>query len=49
MNRRGLLRGLPGAAYAMGLTEVWTALGCVAGIITAWAVLAWRLRDEAEV
>lgn len=42
------LLGLPGAAYAMGLTEVWTALGCVAGIITAWAVLAWRLRDEAE-
>jgi sodium/proline symporter len=42
------LLGLPGAAYAMGLTEIWTALGCVAGIITAWAVLAWRLRDEAE-
>jgi len=42
------LLGLPGAAYAMGLTEIWTALGCVAGIITAWIVLAWRLRDEAE-
>jgi sodium/proline symporter len=42
------LLGLPGAAYAMGLTEIWTAAGCVAGIITAWAVLAWRLRDEAE-
>lgn len=42
------LLGLPGAAYAMGLTEIWTAVGCVAGIITAWAVLAWRLRDEAE-
>ncbi len=42
------LLGLPGAAYATGLTEVWTALGCVAGIITAWALLAWRLRDEAE-
>lgn len=42
------LLGLPGAAYAMGLTEVWTAIGCVAGIITAWSVLAWRLRDEAE-
>lgn len=42
------LLGLPGAAYAMGLTEIWTAFGCVAGIITAWAVLAWRLRDEAE-
>ncbi len=42
------LLGLPGAAYAMGLTEIWTALGCVTGIITAWAMLAWRLRDEAE-
>jgi sodium/proline symporter len=42
------LLGLPGAAYAMGLTEIWTAVGCVAGIITAWSVLAWRLRDEAE-
>jgi sodium/proline symporter len=42
------LLGLPGAAYAMGLTEIWTALGCVAGIITAWILLAWRLRDEAE-
>jgi sodium/proline symporter len=42
------LLGLPGAAYAMGLTEIWTAVGCVAGIITAWALLAWRLREEAE-
>ena len=42
------LLGLPGAAYAMGLTEIWTAVGCVAGIVTAWIVLAWRLRDEAE-
>lgn len=42
------LLGLPGAAYAMGLTEIWTAAGCVAGIITAWAFLAWRLRNEAE-
>jgi sodium/proline symporter len=42
------LLGLPGAAYATGLAEIWTAAGCVAGIITAWAFLAWRLRDEAE-
>jgi sodium/proline symporter len=42
------LLGLPGAAYAMGVTEIWTALGCVAGIISAWIFLAWRLRDEAE-
>ena len=42
------LLGLPGAAYATGLTEIWTAIGCVAGIITTWILLAWRLRDEAE-
>ncbi len=42
------LLGLPGAAYAMGLTEIWTAIGCVAGIVTAWWLLAWRIRDKAE-
>lgn len=42
------LLGLPGAAYATGLLEVWTAIGCVFGIIFAWVILAWRLRDEAE-
>ena len=42
------LLGLPGAAYATGLTEIWTAVGCVAGIVTAWAAIAWRLRNEAE-
>jgi sodium/proline symporter len=42
------LLGLPGAAYATGLLEIWTALGCVTGIVTAWILLAWRLRDEAE-
>jgi sodium/proline symporter len=42
------LLGLPGAAYAMGIAELWTAIGCVLGIIAAWWLLAWRLRDEAE-
>ncbi|MEA3446612.1 MAG: sodium/proline symporter, partial [Bacteroidota bacterium] len=42
------LLGLPGAAYATGLVEIWTAIGCVSGIITTWSLLAWRLRDEAE-
>ncbi len=41
------LLGLPGAAYATGLTEIWTAIGCVAGIVTAWAAIAWRLQKEA--
>ena len=42
------LLGLPGAAYATGLLEIWTAIACVAGILFAWIVLAWRLRNEAE-
>jgi len=41
------LLGLPGAAYATGLLEVWTAVGCVFGIVFAWIVLSWRLREEA--
>ncbi|TJY36493.1 sodium/proline symporter [Pontimicrobium aquaticum] len=42
------LLGLPGAAYATGLMEIWTAVGCVSGIIVAWVLLASRLRNEAE-
>ncbi len=42
------LLGLPGFAYASGLMGIWTALGCVFGIISAWWAIAWRLRDEAE-
>ena len=42
------LLGLPGFTYASGLTGIWTAVGCVAGIVTAWWALAWRLRDESE-
>lgn len=41
------LLGLPGAAYAGGLMEIWTAIGCFAGIITAWSLLAFRLQKEA--
>jgi sodium/proline symporter len=42
------LLGLPGFAFASGVVGVWTAVGCVAGIVTVWATIAWRLRDEAE-
>ena len=42
------LLGLPGAAYATGLLEVWTAIGCVVGIILAWTILAWRIQREAQ-
>ncbi len=42
------LLGLPGAAYATGLLEIWTAVGCVLGVIIAWIFLAGKIRDEAE-
>ncbi len=42
------LLGLPGAAYALGLTEMWTAIGCAMGIILSWLFLAQKIRSEAE-
>jgi len=42
------LLGLPGFAYAQGLVSIWTAVGCIAGIVVAWLALSWRLRAEAE-
>lgn len=42
------LLGLPGAAYATGLLEIWVAIGCVMGILVAWIFLAAKLRNEAE-
>jgi sodium/proline symporter len=41
-----LILGLSGAAYASGLMEFWTALGCVSGIIFYWLVIARDLRQE---
>ncbi len=43
-----LLLGLPGAAYAFGFMEMWTALGCVLGIFFYWFVIAKELRIESE-
>jgi len=43
-----LLLGLPGAAFALGLLEVWTALGCVLGIVFYWFVIARDLRERSE-
>jgi len=42
------LLGLPGAAYALGFTEMWTALGCALGIILGWIFIAQKLRNEAD-
>ena len=43
-----LLLGLPGAAMAFGFMEMWTALGCVLGIIFYWLIIARGLREESE-
>ncbi len=43
-----LLVGLPGAALAAGFLHVWTALGCVMGIIFYWFVIAKDLRVQSE-
>lgn len=42
------LLGLPGAAYAIGFSELWTAIGCVTGIILAWIFISNKLRKESE-
>lgn len=43
-----LLIGLPAAAYAGGLSLTWTCIGCTAGVMFNWLVLAPRLRRETE-
>jgi sodium/proline symporter len=42
------LLGLPGAAYATGLLETWTAIGCVLGVILAWVFIAPKMQREAH-
>ena len=43
-----LLLGLPGAALAAGLLELWTVVGCIAGIMFSWLVIAKPLRMATE-
>jgi len=43
-----LILGLTGAAFATGLSELWVAFGCVAGIIVSWLFLARKFRAEAD-
>ncbi|MEN8006762.1 MAG: sodium/proline symporter [Candidatus Krumholzibacteriota bacterium] len=43
-----LLIGLPGLAFATGLTTIWVGIGCCAGIAFSWFVVARRLREETE-
>ncbi len=43
-----LLIGLPGLAFASGITTVWVGVGCCSGIAFSWFVVARRLREETE-
>jgi len=43
-----LLLGLPGAAIAVGLGEIWTVIGIIIGIIISWLLIAQKLREETE-
>jgi len=43
-----LILGLSGALYAVGLLEIWTVVGCVAGIVFSWYGIAHRLRVASE-
>ncbi len=38
------LLGLPGFAYAMGMSAYWTVIGCAIGIFISWVFIATRLR-----
>lgn len=44
-----LLLGLPGLGYAAGYIGMWDAIGCVAGIILYWLVIAEKLRTQSEL
>jgi sodium/proline symporter len=41
-----LLIGLPGLAFATGVSTVWVGVGCCSGIAFSWFVIARRLREE---
>jgi len=41
-----LLLGLTGAALSVGLGEIWTVIGCVAGILFLWFFVGQRVREE---
>ena len=44
-----LLLGLPGAVYALGLNQVWIAVGLTIGAYLNWRLVAPRLRRYTEV
>jgi sodium/proline symporter len=43
-----LLLGYTGFVYATGLSGIWTGVGCLLGICSAWILLARKFRSEAH-
>ncbi len=43
-----LLLGVPAMVFTAGLIELWTAVGCICGIIAAWFIIARELRSKTE-
>ena len=43
-----LILGLPGAALLLGMLEIWTVIGCIVGIFTAWFIIASPLRKAID-
>ena len=44
-----MLMGLPGFAYASGLSAIWIAIGLAAGTWLNWVFVSKRLRNHTEV
>lgn len=43
-----LLMGLPGALFVSGLSELWIAVGLLAGCFVSWTIVAPKLRSYSE-
>lgn len=44
-----MLMGLPGYAYAIGISAIWTALGLIIGTWLNWVFVSKRLRNYTEI
>lgn len=43
-----MLLGVPGAAYALGISSAWACIGCLIGSAAAWWIVVERLRKDAD-
>ena len=43
-----LLLALPGAAIIIGMSELWSVIGIILGIVLSWYLIAEKLREETE-